>query len=248
MASTATESARFPNRQRRDVPAYNTLDAAHYLRMPENTIRAWIFGRSYPTRGGAKRTSPVIEAADPRRHLLSFVNLIEVHVLDAIRREHRVPMPAIRTGVRYLREQFQSTHPLADEAMETDGKSLFVRKLGHLINASRDGQLAMETMLEAHLRRIDRDPRGLAIRLFLFTRKRDLERRDPAVPPPDEPRVIAIDPAVAFGRPVIAGSSVPTIEIAERFKAGDSFEALASDYERPQSEIEEAIRCELDAA
>ena len=35
------------------------------------------------------------------------------------------------------------------------------------------------------------------------------------------------------------------MEIAERFKAGDSFELLAVEYGRPIAEIEEAIRCEL---
>lgn len=231
----------------REIPTYGTFDAARYLRMPENTIRAWAFGRSYPAVGGQRRTSPIIEVADPSRHLLSFVNLVELHVLDAIRREHEVPMPEIRKAVRYLRREFESKHPLADEAMETDGSSLFVRKLNQLINVSNEGQLAMEAMLEAHLRRIDRDPKGLAIRLFLLTRKRSrIAGAEHARV--DEPRAIAIDPTVAFGRPVIAGSRVPTIEIAERFKAGESSQTLARDYERPQEEIEEAIRCELDAA
>ena len=53
---------------------------------------------------------------------------------------------------------------------------------------------------------------------------------------------------VAFGRPVLAGSRIPTVEVAERFKAGKPFEALAADYGRPVADIEEAIRCELDAA
>ena len=57
-----------------------------------------------------------------------------------------------------------------------------------------------------------------------------------------------IDPGVAFGRPVLAGTSIPTIAIAERFKAGESEAELALDYGREESEIEEAIRCELAVA
>jgi uncharacterized protein (DUF433 family) len=60
-----------------------------------------------------------------------------------------------------------------------------------------------------------------------------------------EPKIISLDPRVRFGRPVIAGTSIPTAEIAERFRAGDDFSALADEYGRPQTEIEEAIRCEL---
>jgi uncharacterized protein (DUF433 family) len=122
--------------------------------------------------------------------------------------------------------------------MDTDGKHLFVRKYGSLINASKQGQGAMEAVLEAHLRRIERDEQGLAVRLFPFTRKST----------EDAPRIIAIDPLVAFGRPVIAGSRIPTSDVADRFKAGESPSDLAYDYGREQAEIEEAIRCELGAA
>jgi uncharacterized protein (DUF433 family) len=56
--------------------------------------------------------------------------------------------------------------------------------------------------------------------------------------------MIVIDPRVSFGRPVIAGSGVPTSAILERYLAGEGFEHLALDYNRSTLEIEEAIRCE----
>jgi hypothetical protein len=73
----------------------------------------------------------------------------------------------------------------------------------------------MKALLQEYLKRVDRDAHGVAVRLFPFTR--------PQTAPGDprvilaQPRVIAIDPAVAFGRPVISGSRVPTAEIFERF-------------------------------
>jgi Protein of unknown function (DUF433) len=50
---------------------------------------------------------------------------------------------------------------------------------------------------------------------------------------------------VAFGRPVILGSRVPTADIADRFKAGESPADLAYD---PQTEIEAYLEpwCEVD--
>ena len=54
--------------------------------------------------------------------------------------------------------------------MLTDGVSVFVERTGALINATRSGQLAMRKLMEAHLRRIDPDVDGLAIRLFPFVR------------------------------------------------------------------------------
>ena len=59
------------------------------------------------------------------------------------------------------------------------------------------------------------------------------------------PRLVVIDPRVAFGRPTLSGTGVTTLSIAERFDAGESIEALAVDYGRTRDEVEEAIRCEL---
>jgi uncharacterized protein (DUF433 family) len=167
--------------------------------------------------------------------VLSFLNLVEVHVLDAIRREHRIPLDKVRSAIEYLRNQLGSKHPLADHRFETDGLDLFVREWGRLINVTRSGQLAMREVLQAHLQRIDRDPSGLVVRLFPFTRKRQL----------DEPKLIAIDPSICFGKPVLHGTGIPTGILAERYKAGESMEALAQDYDRSRLDIEEAIRCEL---
>ena len=44
---------------------------------------------------------------------------------------------------------------------------------------------------------------------------------------------------------MIAGTGLATEIIAERYKAGESVDQLAADYEREEKEIEEAIRCEL---
>ena len=227
----------YGGRSPREIPIYNAAEAAHYLRIPSNTIRYWIFGGGYPTATGRRRARPLISPADPATAGLSFVNLLELHVLGAIRRQHQVDMKHVRPAIDFLKKEFGSEHPLVDEVMETNGKHLFVRKYRGLINASTQGQGAMEAILDAHLKRIERDEQGLAIRLFPFTRKGT-----------DAPRMIAIDPLVAFGRPVIAGSRIPTSDIADRFKAGESPADLAYDYGRPAAEIEEAIRCELGTA
>jgi uncharacterized protein (DUF433 family) len=186
-----------------------------------------------------KRASPVIEPAQRTPIMLSFLNLVELHVLEAIRHRYHVRLPQIRTAVRYVGTHLGVAHPLANERFETDGVDLFVRRFGELINASREGQTAIAELLRRHLRRIEHDRIGLAIRLYPFTRSRH----------EDEPRVVVIDPAVAFGRPAIAGTGIATASIAERYRAGESIADLAEDYERPVVEIEEALRCELpDAA
>ena len=171
--------------------------------------------------------------------LLSFMNLVEIHVLDAIRRKHNIPLEKVRIAVQFLARHFPSKHPLADREFETDGLNLFIEKFDKLINISQDGQLAIREMLQAHLKRVERDLDGIPIKLYPFTRKRDTQV------PGQEPKAVVIDPNVSFGRPVIAGTGVPTAMIAERYKAGESVDDLADDYGLKRLDIEEAIRCEL---
>lgn len=223
----------------RDVPSYSTWEACRYLRLPLRTVQNWSFG--FSSYGG----TPLIRPADAERHLLSFWNVAELHVLGALRRYHQISPQKLRRVIAYLEEYFDSSHPLLTEKMLTDGASVFVEKTGRLINATKGGQMAMRQLLEAHLERIDQDVDGLAVRLFPFVRQDPAER--PASPTvlQNEPKIVSLDPRVRFGRPVIAGTSIPTAEIADRFRAGDGFAQLAEEYGRPEKEIEEAIRCEL---
>lgn len=221
----------------RELPAYGIAEAARYLRIPATTLRAWARGQRYYTPSGhARFFAPVITLPDPDRPLLSFMNLVEAHVLDAIRREHEISLQKVRRALEYIAREFRSAHPLAEQRFETDGVDLFVERYGELVNISQHGQLAMRKVLEAYLRRVERDPQGLVVRLYPFTRKREA----------DEPRAVVIDPWVSFGQPVLAGTGIPTAVIAERYKAGESIEDLAADYGRDRLEIEEAIRCELE--
>ena len=225
----------------RETPAYTLTEAARYLQIPRRTVYNWTYGNWYPTKTGRQRAHALIDIAAPEQHSLSFVNLLELHVLDAIRQIHGIDMRHVRKGLDYLRRELKVRRPLVDQQMETDGKRLFIRHLGQLIDAASWGQVSMADLLDIRLARIERDPRGIAVKLYPFTRKKP-DQIDAAQ---REPRVISIDPSVAFGRPVIAGSRIPTVEVAERYKAGDSIEQLIAEYQRPQAEIEEAIRCEL---
>ena len=230
----------------REQPNYRLPEAAHYLRMAESTLRTWIFGQSYPTASGRRMSRPLIVLADDDPPRLSFINMVEAHVLSAIRYHHRLQLPAVRRALDYLTREFGSRHPLAEEQFETDGINLFVKRLDMLLNVSSPGQFAMREILQALLKRVERDERGLAVRLYPFSRRPAVEGRDGAAAVlAESPRSVVIDPRVSFGRPVLAGTGITTLTIAERFDAGESIEELAADYGRSRDEIEEAIRCEL---
>jgi uncharacterized protein (DUF433 family) len=214
----------------RELPAYSPAEAAHYLDVPVSTVRYWSVGRG--------QNQPLIEPAQVSPLILSFANLVELHVLSAIRRKHLISMPRVRRSLDYVQCELNLTRPLADRRFKTDGVDLFVDHYGHLINASEQGQMAMKQLLGAALVRVEWDNAGQPVRLFPYTRKE----------PTDSEGLIMIDPSVSGGRAVIRGSRIAVEVIAERYKAGESICELAQDYGREQNEIEEAIRCELKIA
>jgi len=221
----------------RELPAYGIPEAAHYLGLPTSTLRSWVLGQRYKDRNGvANFFEPVIDIADRATRQLSFTNLVEAHVLSGLRRRHNISLPKVRKALEYLRNNFGSGRPLIEQRFATDGLSLFVEEYGKLVDISHEGQLAMKNILEAHLKRIARDPQGVPIKLYLFTRGHKA----------DEPEVVVIDPRVSFGRPVLTGTGIPTSIIAERYKSGESIESLARDYGRSEEQIQDAIRCELE--
>jgi uncharacterized protein (DUF433 family) len=159
-------------------------------------------------------------------------------VLSAIRHEHRISIPRVRASLDYVRKVFESKHPLADAKFETDGINLFVDRFGELISASESGQLAIRDLLAAHLERVEHDDFGVAVRLYPFTRAFHS----------GNPKIIVIDPFVAFGRATISGTGVVTSIVAERYKAGEAIDDLVEDYGCTRVQIEEAVRCELSLA
>src|SRR5437660_12589338 len=142
---------------------------------------------SYGTDCDRRFLKPVIQPAAKCPVALSFINLIEAHVLAAIGRKHRVDMPAVRRAIEYLKKEFGSPHPLADHKFETNGVDLFVERFGQLMSVSQGGQLAVRKLLRAHLRRIDRDDKGFPLRLYPFTR----------LGATGEPKNIVIDPFIS---------------------------------------------------
>lgn len=221
----------------RGLPTYTISEVAHYLAVPPPTIRYWSVGR-----GPYEPLIELPECSPTGPTLLSFFNLVELHVLAAIRRKHGVAMPKVRKAIKYLIRTAPSSidqrHPLISYEMETDGLDLFIERYGQLINISQAGQLAMRELIATALHRIDRDSHKVPIRLFPFTRT---EMRN-------APEMVVIDPRLSAGRPVIAGTGLTTQIIAERYKAGESVSQLAKDYGRDESEIQEALRCEIKLA
>ena len=220
-----------------DEPAYRAAEAAHMLALPPGTVKAWSFGQNYLHGDGTpKRFRALISAADHSARLLSFNNLCELHMLAAIRRHYRVSMPSVRDSVAFVRKQLKMERPLLSSEFQTNGVHLFIEHVGVMLNASREGQTSLSQAFELDLSRVERDVRGIPVRLFPVTRGTPILT--------GQPLSVVVDPNLAFGRPVLATAGVTTAVIQDRFLAGDSPSEMAEDYRVDEPEIWEAIRFE----
>ena len=214
----------------REQPAYGLAEAARYLKLPAATLRAWTFGRQYPTAKGDGRFHPLIRPASKRPPLLSFSNLIEAHVLRALRTEHGVSVKALRDAVGFAERTLGVDRLLLRSELCADAGQLFLDRYGELINLSASGQLAMRQVLNAHLKRVSWK-NDFPVRLYPFVLGDAMDAEMP----------IAIDPRISFGRPVVASRAISTASIVERIDAGESVTDIAADYGLSKEEVEQAV-------
>ncbi len=216
----------------RDLPIYTVADAARYLHMAPSTLRSWTMGRSYPSGGGEGFFEPLIKIPGPGSRLLSFVNLIEAHVLLAIRTQHRVPMRQVRQALDYAQEKEDIDRLLVRPELRAAAGKLFLDRYGQLMSLAPAGQLAIKLVLRQHLERLERDIDGLPDNFFPF------------IPGYPGDRILSISPRISFGRPVVARRGVSVSVLADRFDAGERLADIANDYDLEVPEVEKALTYE----
>ena len=217
----------------RNTGLYTQTEASQYINIPLSTLRYWAIGEKTRSRS----VLPLICIPD-KTNRLSFLNLVELHLLNSLTRKHAIDLLKVRRSINYIKKELNSDRPLLDEQFETDGVDLFVEHYGKLLNVSSDGQQAMKALLKNSLTRVERDSKKIPIKLFPYTHST----------PEESPTIISMSPSLFSGRPVIDGTGISTAVIADRYKAGESFETLAEDYNQDVFKIQEAIRCELQVA
>ncbi|MBK7135341.1 MAG: DUF433 domain-containing protein [Rhodocyclales bacterium] len=218
------------NTNLRDQPAYSLAEAARYLKLPAATLRSWVVGRAYPKGESVATFRPLLKPARKQPPLLSFYNLIEAHVLRSLRTEHGVAIRELRRAITYAERTLKIERLLLNKDLRTHAGEVFLDEYGKLINLSTSGQIAMRRLLEEHLKRVEWDNWKFPVRLYPYVSAE-----------PTTERPIAIDPDIAFGRPVVIRAGVSTEAIAGRIDAGETVEALAEDYDLKPEEIEEAV-------
>ncbi len=216
------------------APAYTLEDAAHYVGASPTTLRTWFRGRpAYSTKKGAFRRAaiPAIlpTEAGPREPL-SFIDLMEAHVLFEIRRVYKFPMKKIKVAMKYLAEQLDGNLSfMAHRDFYHDRTDLFLGEDKTLLCLTQSGQLADPTILADGLRQISYGADGFADEFY------------PKMGTVDQ-RQFFINPSINYGRICLVRLGVGAEALAARYKSGEKMYEIAEDYGATTEEIVEAIR------
>lgn len=209
------------------MPLFTLRECATYLQTPLSTLHAW----ARPKEGAPLVT--MLPAAG-RQATVPFVGFAEAFVLGALRRAG-VPMQRIRPAVKKLDDEIGLEHALASQRVYTDGAELIFDYATHshdeeLLTVVRTGQEHLADVIRGYLKRITYGDDGWATRVQL---------------PAYERAQVTVDPAVAFGQPVVVHGGARVEDLVDRFRAGDGFAEIAADFDVPSDEVEDVIRVAL---
>ncbi len=211
------------------LPAYPLAEAARVLDTTPATLRAWFHGRNYAAADGKRHSAAVIKPSQPAGAPLSFIDLVEAHMLLAIRRGYGIPLNRFRAAMDYLREKGGDLQFLAHRDFLHDKQHLYLQIDQHLVSLSERGQHVQKDIIKDGLRQVEYGADGYVDRFYPRI-------GDTVI------RTIALDPVVAFGRPNIARLGVSAEAVDARFQAHESVDTLMTDYGATREEIEDALR------
>lgn len=218
----------------RELAAYTVSDAARILGMPRTTLASWKKGQDYTSQQyGHVRFETPIATRLPRG--LSYFDLVEAFVLRSLRTEEGFKLRYIRQALATAQREYGIERLLLHRAFRFDrGSEFFLDQFTHLASLSPGNQLAMKTVLQGYLKRIDYGPDDLATRFDPIVRNMGL----------DADRLIMVNPLVSFGRPVIKRTGIRTRAIVSRVDAGESWKHIINDFGLTEPEFEQALLLE----
>lgn len=190
------------------VGIYTRADAARLLRMTPSRVSRWIKGYTYWLKYRARpvrREQPAVVETDLPQvgdvFALSFLELIELRIVKAFV-DRGVPLQRVRVAAEIACREFDTRHPFATRRVFVAGGNVFT-------------ELGGEDVLELTPLRHLQIQSGELVRPFLeeieFEEKTTMAHR---WWPLGRSKPIVLDPAVAFGAPVIESTATRTDVIA----------------------------------
>ncbi len=189
------------------VGMYSRAEVARLLKMTPSRVSRWMRGYSYWLRRvpEERHAQPPVVTSKLRElegvFVVSFLDLMELRVIRALVDEVGLSLQQIRTAAQMAIDLFHTRHPLATHRLYYDRARLFAQlsKDAVIELNRRNQQLISVHAFEPYLKEVDFDTSsGLANRWWPLGK--------------DVP--IVLDPHVAFGAPVVAGTATRTEVVA----------------------------------
>jgi uncharacterized protein (DUF433 family) len=211
----ATRPELAAGQDKRDVGRYSIPEAAGYLAMPERTMRRWFLGERRLFNPSYRRGDDV---------LLSFNDVTEAYIIEVLRNHWDFKPAKLRTIVEALRVKSKLDKPLAQREFYAipEFQSFVDRRVVKGQQANIDlahhGNLVFDEFVAALGKRVQRDGRGRACRLYPW--KESSSEESP----------LSMDPDVLSGELVVSGTRIPARMLYAKKLSGKTAEEIAGSY------------------
>lgn len=205
-----------------DTGVYSLPEAARLLGVSSQTVRRWVNGYSYQLAFGRGASGPVLVAhgSDEEWDWITFLDLIELLYIKAIRENIQLPM--IREIAERIIDKTGVDHPFASGDVWQSGAALFTDLGGLELEDLGKVQLAFP-FIDAYRKCLDFDGN-------IVTSWKPLG--------PDS--LIVLDPRRSFGAPVDSTSGINAETLSKAYRVeGDSL-TVAEWYGTSRQAVDEA--------
>lgn len=199
------------------------LTGMHYSR-----VRSW-----FKQRVDGSSCNPIfVSDYDPAGddYAVSFLDLIDVLIVEQLRDHHHVPMRVVRRAHTVLGEELRTKHPFCHSDLYTDGKRIFncaANRLDEEILSDVISRQQFFIQIKEKLAHLDYNKiSSLACRWRIA-------------------KGVVIDPLVCMGKPTIEKTGITTHVIANQFYANGKDSALVADlYGIGEKDVANAVKFE----
>jgi uncharacterized protein (DUF433 family) len=195
------------------------------------TIARWLRGYDYMRDGEKRHSNPLWRpdySNDDDTLELSFRDLIEVRFVKTFK-DQGLSLRTIRACFTRAVELVHDERPFSTQKFRTDGKTIFLE----ITSDVREGEL------------IDLKRRQGVFHSFILPSLLDLEFDADMVarwfPLGRNRRTIVVDPARAFGRPIVVKGGVPVEVLADAVEVEGSEQRVAKLYDVPVAAVHDAV-------
>ena len=216
---------------------YTMAEAGRLTGVSVRNLRRWARGYHYTYQGRERYSPPIIGTGLEERGgepILDFQDIMEVRFLSAFRKEG-VSWSVIRRVAAKVQVALKFTHPFATRLFRTDGRTILLELISkdekdhRLVDLLKD-QYEWERVVKAHLvdEKVEFSDRQEPIRWW----------------PLGEERKVVVDPARAFGAPIVAKEGVQTYLLAKAVAVEGDVDFVAEWYNVQRDAIHDAIAFE----